>query len=94
MQAHQSLPPSQQNRINAWIKIKAELQPDDMPQLIELARNLDRIERIINQISALSNDDAYNRKYLTDLLKLEKMRVITLNQNLGLNLSTLHQDYD
>lgn len=94
MQAHQSLPPSQQNRINTWIKIKAELQPEDMPQLIELARSLDHIERIINQIHALSDDDVYTYRHLTDLLKVERMRAIATNHQLGLNLGSIVIDTD
>ena len=92
MQAHPSLPLSQQNRINTWIKIKAELQSSDMPQLIELARNLDRIERIINHIHTLSNDDVYTHQYLTDLLKVEKARIFAINRQIGLNPSDLALD--
>lgn len=89
MQAHPSLPTSQQIRINAWIEKNPTLKPYDMPTLIELARNLDRINRIINQINDLSHDDLHTHQSLTDLLELEKMRVLAVNRNLGLDLGPL-----
>ena len=89
LRAHPALPASQQRRINAWIEAMATglLGADDMPALIELARHMDRAERISRQIDATPGADTCASRSLTDLLAAEEARIQVLSQRLQIPAS-------
>lgn len=89
LQAHPALPASQQRRINAWIDAMpaGSLGADDMPDLIELARHMDRAERITHQIGAAPDATPCANSSLTDLLAAEEARIQALSSRLRMSVS-------
>ena len=55
---------------------------DNMPDLIELARNMDRAERISHQIHATLTIDLCASSSLTHFLAAEEARIQVLSQRL------------
>lgn len=84
--AHPALPASQQRRINAWLAASpsGSLGPNNMYQLTELARHMDRAERIRHQIDATQSIDPRVRQSLLDLAAAEDARIQALSQQLGI----------
>lgn len=58
---------------------------DDMPDLIELARHMDRAERIRRQIDATPGADTCASSSLTHLLAAEETRIRALSRRLQMN---------
>jgi hypothetical protein len=85
LRAHPALPPSQQRRINAWIDTKpGSFTSDDMPQLVELARHMDRAERVVNEMHE-RDSNALVRGSLEDHVAAEDARIKALASRLGLD---------
>ncbi len=84
LRAHPALPLSQQRRINAWIAAMPTgfWVADNMPDLIELARHMDRAERISQQIHATLDIDMCASNSLTHFLAAEEARIQVLSQRL------------
>lgn len=89
LQAHPALPASQQRRINAWIEAMptGSLGSDDMPDLIELARHMDRAERITREIGAAPDATPCANSSLTDLLAAEEARIRALSSRLQISVT-------
>lgn len=89
LRAHPALPASQQHRINAWIESMPIgcLGTDDMPDLIELARHMDRAERITREIVTAPNADPCPNSSLADLLAAEEARIRALSSRLQMSVN-------
>ncbi len=84
LRAHPALPSSQQWRINSLIDAMPVdwFQIDDMPQLIELARHMDRAERILNHLQKVPSKDNFTRRALSELVVAEESRIQALSVRL------------
>lgn len=60
---------------------------DNMPDLIELARHMDRAERISQQIHSTHGIDPHASSSLTPLLAAEETRIRALSQRLRIPVS-------
>lgn len=60
-----------------------------MPTLIELARHMDRADRISDQIRATNGPEASASNSLTHLLAAEETRIRALSQQLKLPLNQI-----
>ena len=84
LRAHPALPPTQQCRINSLIDAMPVgwFQLDEMPQLIELARHMDRADRILSHLQNVPSWNNFTRQALGDLLAAEESRIQALSVRL------------
>lgn len=80
------LPESQRTRINDLIGTKPAdwFQPADLPLLVELARHMDRADRLDAEIRALAPDDLKGLKWLQPLANAESVRIQSILRSLRL----------
>jgi hypothetical protein len=80
------LPESQRSRIDGLLGTKPAdwFQAADMPLLIELARHMDRADRVDAEIRALKADDLQGLKWLQQLANAESSRIQSVMRSLRL----------
>ena len=86
VKAPAGLPDGQATRINALIASKPAdwFQPADMPLLVELARHMERADRIDAELRALAPEDLDGLKWLQPLANAESTRIQSLMRSLRL----------
>lgn len=86
VRAPETLPEAQRARINALVATKPQdwFQAADMPLLIELARHLERADRIDAEMRTLQPDDLKGLKWLQPLANAESSRIQSLMRSLRL----------
>lgn len=80
------LPASQRKRIDELISSKPDdwFQVTDMPLLIELARHMDRADRIDKEVRATEKGDLAGLKWVQQLANAESTRIQSLMRSLRL----------
>lgn len=86
VRAPESLPETQRARINALVASKPAdwFQAADMPLLIELARHMDRADKLDAEMQALEVDDLEGFRWLQPLANAESTRIQSLMRSLRL----------
>lgn len=86
VRAPEGLTETQRARINALVASKPAdwFQAADMPLLIELARHMDRADKIDAEMQALDDDDLEGFKWLQPLANAESVRIQSLMRSLRL----------
>lgn len=86
VRAPDGLPATQRARINALVASKPAdwFQAADMPLLIELARHMDRADKLDAEMQALADDDLEGFKWLQPLANAESARIQSLMRSLRL----------
>lgn len=86
LQAPKRLPVAHRKRIDELVRSKPAdwFQVADMPLLIELARHMDRADRIDKEVRKLERDDLMGLRMLQQLANAESSRIQSLMRSLRL----------